>query len=86
MVYVWPEGATMRLNNDGSRSLVGSRVHYELTPKGQAEVESDALRFLRRRVELSGRLSLIEQAYWQRDKDQQQDTSSAQPHRFRSAE
>lgn len=60
----------------------------EITDKGREALaeESEAMRFLRHRNELSGRLSLIEQAYWIRNRDEQQDTSSAQPHRFRSAE
>lgn len=61
---------------------------FIVTDKGREALaeESEAMRFLRRRNELSGRLSLIEQAYWIRNRDEQQDTSSAQPHRFRSAE
>jgi GTP-binding protein EngB required for normal cell division len=59
---------------------------FELTEKGKAEVESDAMRFLRRRNDLSGRLSLIEQSHWIRDQHQDTDSSSAQPHRFKDAD
>jgi hypothetical protein len=60
-------------------------TRFELTDKGKAEVESDAMAFLRRRIKLSERLSLIEQAHWQRSRHEDTDSSSAQPHRFGSA-
>jgi hypothetical protein len=62
-----------------------SDARFELTDKGKAEVESDAMAFLRRRIKLSERLSLIEQAHWQRSRHEDTDSSSAQPHRFGSA-
>jgi hypothetical protein len=90
---VWPTGAditswaedpsagSMRVEiTDAGRDALMRAEGYEPNP------QSDAMRFLRRRIELSGRLSLIEQAHWFRTSHPDTDSSSAQPHRFKDAE
>jgi hypothetical protein len=67
-----------------SRIDVAAETEYTCEA-GQPAPESDAMAFLRRRIKLSERLSLIEQAHWQRSRHEDTDSSSAQPHRFGSA-
>lgn len=82
--------ARFELTDKGKAEVSSSRIdaaaetEYTCAP-AQPAPESDAMAFLRRRIALSERLSLIEQAHWQRSRHEDNDSSSAQPHRFGSA-